>query len=353
MTDARAPLRRALPWLALAAAVVATVLLVATRGEELSALRDLAPAAVAGLVAQQLAYLVAQSGRFHVVLVRFAERPVGFWPWLRLFVLGRFLNLFVPQGGNVYRAVELHRRYGVGYARFVAAFVNAPWLAMVLNLALGALAVGLLQPAAALAGWPLWALLAAATVATALAPLVAVAVLPLVPRRWRPLAWLHERLADMVRATLDSLRDRGYLARVFAWTLVSFVQASAMLWFGFAALGSEVGVAEAVAFYVLLQLATYFPVTPGNVGVQELAFGALAAGFGAAAVDGVVVSGLVRVTGVVALLLAALPLGGVEALRASRAARGAERAAAAAAATAARDGAAPTAGRAAREPAEI
>ena len=312
-------LRRWAPWLALALAVTATIALVVVREEELGALTAVAPTAVAWLVIQQLAYLVAQSGRFHVVLVRFAERPVGFAPWLRLFVLGRFLNLFVPQGGNVYRAVELHRRFEVGYVNFLAAFVNAPWLAMLLNLALGAVAVAALQPAAALGGWPLWLVLAGATLVGAAAPFVALAVLPLVPRGRRPLAWLHARLAAMVGATLASLRDRRYLARVFAWTLVSFVQASAMLWYGFAALGSPVGVAEAIAFYVLLQLATYFPVTPGNVGVQELAFGALAAGFGAAAVDGVVVSGLVRVTGVVALVLAALPLGGVEAARAARA----------------------------------
>jgi uncharacterized membrane protein YbhN (UPF0104 family) len=315
---AAAHLRRAAPWLAVALAVAATVALVVVRGEELGALADLAPAAVAWLVLQQLAYLVAQSGRFHVVLVRFTDRTVGFEPWLRLFVLGRFLNLFVPQGGNVYRAVELHRRFGVRPTHFVAAFVNAPWLAMVLNLALGAVAVALLQPAAALGGWPLWLVLAGATLLGAMAPIVALVVLPLVPRGWRPLAWLHARLVEMVRATLASLRDRRYLTRVFAWTLLAFVQASAMLWYGFAALGSPVGVAEAIAFYVLLQLATYFPVTPGNVGVQELAFGALAAGFGAAAVDGVAVSALVRVTGVVALVLAALPLGGVEAVREAR-----------------------------------
>ncbi len=315
-------LRRAAPWLALAVAVTATIALVVARREDLRVLADLAPAAVAWLVVQQLAYLVAQSGRFHVVLVRFAGRPVGFAPWLRLFVLGRFLNLFVPQGGNVYRAVELRRRFDVTYVNFVAAFVNAPWLAMVLNLALGAVAVAALQPAATLGGWPLWLVLALATLLGAIAPFMALVALRLVPRGARPLAWLRARLVEMVDATLASLGDRRYLMRVFVWTLVSFVQASAMLWYGFAALGSPVGVAEAIAFYVLLQLATYFPVTPGNVGVQELAFGALAAGFGATAVDGVVVSGLVRVTGVVALVLAALPLGGIEAARAARAESG-------------------------------
>jgi len=69
---------------------------------------------------------------------------------------------------------------------------------------------------------------------------------------------------------------------------------------------------------VLLQLATYVAVTPGNLGLQELAFGVLAVGLGSAAVDGVVVSALVRVTGVVAIVAFALPLGGVQALRAGR-----------------------------------
>jgi uncharacterized membrane protein YbhN (UPF0104 family) len=91
-----------------------------------------------------------------------------------------------------------------------------------------------------------------------------------------------------------------------------------MLWIGFAALGREVGAAEAIAFYVLLQLATYLTITPGNLGVQELAFGALAVGVGGAAVEGVVVSGLLRVTGVLALVAAGLPLGGVAAVREAR-----------------------------------
>lgn len=123
----------------------------------------------------------------------------------------------------------------------------------------------------------------------------------------------------MLRLTLDSLRDRRYLVRVTAWTVAAFVQASAMIWLAFAALGVPVGLAEAIAFYVLLQVATYVPITPGNLGVQELAFAGLATGMGGGAVDGVAVSALVRVSGVVALVAASLPMGGAEAVRMARA----------------------------------
>ena len=313
-------LRRSAPWLAFAASLAATAALVVLRGEDLAVLDALDLGATLLLVALQVVYLVVQSGRFHVVLVKLADTRVGFGAWLQLFVIGRFLNLFLPQAGNVYRAVELKRRHAVGYTRFAAAFVNAPWVAMVLNFVLGAAVVALAQPEARVGSWPLAWLLALAAGVTAAAPLVAAVLLPLVPRRFRLLAWLHGRLSEMVAVTLGSLRDVGYLLRVVAWTLAAFVQATAMLWVGFVALGSDVGLAQAVAFYVLLQLATYVPLTPGNLGVQELAFGVLAVGLGSAAVDGVIVSALVRVTGVIALVVMALPLGGLQALRESRAA---------------------------------
>lgn len=314
------PLRQVLPWLAFAAAIAATVALVASRGEDLDSLANVGAPAVAGLVALQVTYLIVQSGRFHVVLVHFARRPVGFVAWTKVFVLGRFLNLFVPQAGNVYRAVELRRVHGVTVQDFLVAFVNAPWLAMVLNFGFGAIGIAWLARDAALYGAPLWVWFVAATLATSLAPFVALAVLPLLPRRWTRVAWLRDRLSEMVQVTLASLRDVRYLTGVTAWTLASFVQATVMMWFGFRALGSDVGAAEAVAFYVLLQLATYVQITPGNLGVQEFAFAGLSAAFGATAVDGVLVSTIVRVTGVIALLAAALPWGGVEALQSSRSA---------------------------------
>lgn len=313
--------QRILPWLAFALAIGATVVLVAARGEDLRTLAALRQSFVVALLAMQALYLIVQSVRFHVVLVRFAERPVGFWPWTRLFVLGRFLNLFVPQAGNVYRAVELRRRFDVRVQSFLVAFVNAPWLAMILNFGFGAAFVGLLAPSAAVAGWPLWALLVAATLVTSLAPIVALPLLPLFPERLRWAAWLRARLGEMVGVTLRSVREPRYLARVTWWTLLAFIQASAMLWLGFVALGIPVGVAEAIAFYVLLQLATYVQVTPGNLGLQELAFAALSAGFGATVADGILVSTIVRVTGVIALVVAALPMGGLEALRLTRAER--------------------------------
>lgn len=303
--------------------MLATGGLLVVRGDDFAALHSLGIPAVIGLVALQVLYLVVQSGRFHVVLVRFAEQPIGFWLWLPLFVLGRFLNLFVPQAGNVYRAVELQRHHGISVQRFLVAFVNAPWLAMILNFLFGSLAVALLAPATALSGWPLWLLLLSAALATTVGPLLGLAVLPLLMRvpvvsKVRFLNWAQSRFAAMVAITWASLREPAYLLRVSAWTLASFVQASYLLIVGFRALGLEVGVGAAVTFYVLLQLTTYVPLTPGNLGVQELAFGVLSAGFGASAADGVLVSALLRVTGVVALVALALPMGGSEALRASR-----------------------------------
>jgi hypothetical protein len=171
--------------------------------------------------------------------------------------------------------VELQRHHGISVQRLLVAFVNAPWLAMILNFLFGSLAVVLLAPATALSGWPLWLLLLSAALATTVGPLLGLAVLPLLMRvpvvsKVRFLSWAQSRFAAKVAITWASLREPAYLLRVSAWTLASFVQASYLLMVGFRALGLEVGVGAAVTFYVLLQLTTYVPLTPGNLGVQDV-----------------------------------------------------------------------------------
>jgi hypothetical protein len=70
-----------------------------------------------------------------------------------------------------------------------------------------------------------------------------------------------------------------------------------------------------VLFFVLSQLSTYVQITPGNLGVFELGFGALGSQLGIGLVGGLLVAALIRVTGYIALLIAGLALGGIKAAR--------------------------------------
>ena len=310
--------RRALPWIALLLSVVATAWLIIARREDLSALRQVSLVSILVLTLLQIAFIVVQSGRYHAVIVKCAETRVPFFAWLRLFLIAQVLNLFVPQAGNVYRGFELKRAFGVSLTRYVAAYVNAPWIAMVLYFTLGAAVVGVIGQDIVIAGLPLAVLLGVAAIVMAVAPFAGRAMLMVLPQRYRPIAWLRRRLGEVLSVTMTSVRDPAYVSRMLLWTLASFVLGVALFWVGFGAVRIEVGLAPVVAYFVVLQLTTFVMITPGNLGVRELAFGVLAASLGAAVFEGVLVSALLRATKYIALLAFSLPMGGVQAIRAAR-----------------------------------
>ena len=311
-------MRGAVPWIALLLSVVATVWLIVVRREDLSSLRQVSLSSIIVLTLLQAAFIVVQSGRYHAVVVKCAETRVPFFAWLRLFLIAQVLNLFVPQAGNVYRGFELKRAFGVSLTRYVAAYVNAPWTAMVLYFTLGAVVVGAIGQGIEVSGLALAVLLGVAAVVMAVAPFAGRAVLTLLPQRYRPIAWLHRRLGEVLTVTITSVRDPAYLGRLLLWTLASFVLGVALFWVGFGAVNLDVGLAPVVAYFVVLQLTTFVMITPGNLGVRELAFGVLAASLGAAVVEGVLVSALLRATKYIALLALSLPMGGVQAVATAR-----------------------------------
>jgi hypothetical protein len=73
----------------------------------------------------------------------------------------------------------------------------------------------------------------------------------------------------------------------------------------FDGIDAGVGLSEAALFLALLQTSNVVSLTPSNLGVQELSFGALATGLGIGIGPGLLAASIVRVTGLVALALGA------------------------------------------------
>ena len=65
--------------------------------EELAILGDLRLSAVAALLALRLPYLLAHSARYHLVIRKCSGQPLPYVEWFRIYIIGRFLNTFVPR----------------------------------------------------------------------------------------------------------------------------------------------------------------------------------------------------------------------------------------------------------------
>ena len=83
--------------------------------------------------------------RRRLVLQKCSGQQIPLRPWIRLFVVGRFLGTFVPQLGNVWCSVELKRDFAVSHTRYVTTLVAFSWISTVLYLLLAAVMIAASQ----------------------------------------------------------------------------------------------------------------------------------------------------------------------------------------------------------------
>ncbi len=218
--------------------------------------------------AARLAFAVHQAG----------AAPVPAWAWFRIVALGQFLNVLFPQLGNVYRGVALKREYGVSYFAYSSGLVTFIWLEVVMSLALGLLTVTWLAPGLKLGPVPMLPVLGALLALVLVAPSLAARLAQL----FKPGAglWLRiqELSARLLRVTVESRKAPRLLGGFALFNLLTLAAQASVLWLCFRGAGLPIGVAQAALFHIVIRLSNIVIITPGNLGVTELAFGALGAG---------------------------------------------------------------------------
>jgi uncharacterized membrane protein YbhN (UPF0104 family) len=313
--------RRLASWVLLVASVVFVVLILLRDREAFASLQRVGVGSLAVLALAQIIYLVLQSYRQWIVLLRCGGERVPFGYWLRIFVIGRVLNSLLPQAGNVYRGVRLKRDHRVTYTEYVTLFFAFTWLATIFNLALAAVVLAVFKADVEVAGVNGVVAVVALLVALIAAPFVLRAITALSPGRAHWVAWTRERLLQLFDGSIELLRHRRLLVELAVSGVAALLLVSGIFWIVFQALDVDTSLAEVVLLYVLLQTSTYVNLTPGNLGVQEAIFGILSSQVGFAAATGVLVSAIVRATGYVALAVVAVAVGGRELRAALRSAR--------------------------------
>lgn len=302
---------RALRWVLLGACAWFLVRFFARHGAEIVRRIELRPGPLVLLVAVQIAYLIVQGGRYRLVLERCAGRGIGAAPFLRLYVLGRFLNQVVPQAGNVYRALALKSGFGVSYTSYVASLVSFAWLGTLFNLLASATALAVVAPRLRVAGLPAAALVVGLALVVAAGPPAAARALGAVGARSGRLGWLRDKAAEALDLAVSGLRDARFLARLGGGSVLVFAAAVAAVAASAHALGLRAGLGDIVLYQVAMQLSYVATLTPANLGVTEIGIGLLAREMGLGMGEGILLAALLRVTATLALLALALPLGGL------------------------------------------
>jgi len=272
------------------------------------------PLTLAGMCVLTVLNQALMSLRFAQVLNHLGAPRIGFGAWFRLTSVGQMLNLFVPQLGNVYRGVALKRDYGVSFLTWATGLISFVWLDMVGGMLIAIVAIGLLDPSLRFFGASGELVLSGALLAVFLGPIAAAFVFERLPSTSGFIGRMQGRLTTLLSTASAAARSPGLMLRFFSLNAVVTAGQTATIWLAFHSVGALIPVSGVLLFQILMKLTSQVVITPGNLGITELAFGALAHGSACTLEQGLAVSLLLRAVGSAMVIVLGVSSGGAGAL---------------------------------------
>lgn len=281
--------------------VGAVVAIVWLNRSDLEAIEELTIGSGLTLVALQVAYLFPQSYRYEIITEEHAGIELPSLGWFRIFAVGTLLNNFLMQAGLVYRAAALKRLAGVSLGAYVGSYASFAWLSLLLNLGVAAVLLGALSPSVSFGVVPAWLAMVLAAGVVAVAPATLERVARRTSRQNRIIAAGRDVLRDIVELPRRPRFARRFLVSSAAATALG----TAVVVTAAHGLNADVSVGEAALFLALVQMSSLVVITPGNLGIRELAFSLIGGALETGAVNGLLISAVTRATGIFALLIGA------------------------------------------------
>jgi uncharacterized protein (TIRG00374 family) len=247
--------------------------------------------------------------RLYHVFSRTTGKSFRYLEWFKLAVLGRFLNHFVPQLGNVYRSLQLKEKFQINHTVYASSFVSFIWLDLCANLLIAIAAFHYFKFDLVIFNISLLTLFYVSLSGLAITPFLIYYLSRFEVRRGR-FKWLKSRFDEAINTTINAVKSPTFLLTFFSFTLLSSGMMIAIFYLIFGGIGVEVKTLELIIFNLIHRLASNVVITPGNLGIRELVFGALSASFSMGLASGVIVSGVLRVLSFAILVALGFALGG-------------------------------------------
>ncbi len=283
--------------------------------DDFKLLGKLQPGTILAIAALAIIGHVIFCFRFQMVLKKCSGTSVPFFHWFRIMILGRFLTLLAPQAGNIYRSISLKKHYHIPHTRYASSFFSFVWMDACVNLILAILIVLIVQPQLSIGEIGAVYLLAGTFAVILVAPILAEVVLRLVKFRNERLSWLHGRLSEMFSVSVINLRDGVFMLKFLLMGMVAFVDTIAIFFLCFRAMDISINLPALALFYVVLRLSTFIIITPGNLGVREIAYGIISDQMQIGMAQGILISIIIRIIGTTVIIILGTIFGGIGLLR--------------------------------------
>jgi uncharacterized membrane protein YbhN (UPF0104 family) len=267
------------------------------------------------IVLLSIVYLLLYNYRFHLILEKCSGQRLNFWPLFRIFILGKFLNTFISQAGTVYRGLQLKQDYGISYTNYISSFASFAWMDSWMNMVIAALVILTVGHDLKIGSFYAWQISLVLAICIFVVPLLIEAAFRKISFNNTYLNWTHSKLNEVLKATIENVKDTVYVSKIIILGIGALICAGALYYICFRIFDITLAIPSLAVFYALLSLSTCIVLTPGNIGVQELAYGFLSQQLGFGMAQGVLVAAFARISGTTIILLLGIILGGIDLLR--------------------------------------
>lgn len=216
-------------------------------------------------------YLLFASLRMLLFARKFGLKKITFKKWFQIFVLSRFLNKFLPQGGNIYRAMILKKEYKLSYKEYTQSFIGFTWIDVQVNLIWIALFTLRSNLDIQILGLSPSICAILAFLATLIIPIILYQLIQSLKIQNK----LFQKLMHSYRVTMHIIKDPVFLLKAFMYSSLSFLTYLWMLDLSFSSMQIELHLVQIAVFAAILKSGSYLIITPGNIGITELACGYL------------------------------------------------------------------------------
>lgn len=267
------------------------------------------PTYLVAAVVLLVAYFLLYNKRYQTLLVGVTGIRVSFGVLYELMVHTRFLNQVVPQSGNAYRGVRLKTDIGIRYTDYVSSAALFAWLDTITNLLIATAVIFAVDSGLKLSGVSVLPAIIALSAALIVAPFILAHLARMLVQsgvataRWPNLIASFDKSISGIRRFVAY---PGAVTRFVVLSVLLFATMGSIFWLLFKSIGVQLSVSELALFYALYRMTILVTVTPGNIGVREFAYGALAGGLGVGALVGVVTTLVLRCLTAVVLAISYL-----------------------------------------------
>lgn len=310
-----AKLKKPVQWVLAALCILYLVRFFAKNTEGLKLILNLNPLSILGIALFFVLGHLIFAWRFRIILIKCSEKSLPFFSLVRMVILNRFLSLFAPQAGNIYQSITLKKNYRIPYTTYASSFFSITWLDTCLNLVFALIVILALKPELEFGGIRAWFGLLILVILIALIPFIVEGVLRKIHFQNRYLSWAHERLSEMFNVSVSAVSDKVYLVKITLTGIIAFLNTVIIFYGCFHALGINVSLPMVTLFYVIFQLCNRIQITPGNIGIREIAYGILSSYMQVGMAQGMMVSIVIRVIGTTVITVMGLICGGLPILK--------------------------------------